>query len=80
MVSTNFKQRSPLNCDIIMKENDVLFAVTVEDLQNEALDRTGRILTDDEINIAQKGSMWGLGDVALVSTYNTIFTEMIKGK
>jgi len=57
--------------------DDIIFQITVEDLQNEAMERVGRKLTDDEIDIAQKGVEWGLGDVALDETYNTIFNEMI---
>ena len=62
-----------------MKQNDdILFAITVEDLQNEAKERIGRKLSEEEICIAKKGIEWGLGDITLLATYNTIFTEMIK--
>jgi hypothetical protein len=59
-------------------ENNIIFQITVEDLQNEAIERMGRTLTDDEIEITKEGIEWGLGDVSLLSTYNTIFAEMIK--
>jgi len=59
-------------------KNNTIFSLTVEDLQNESLTRIGRILTDDEIDIARKGIDWGITDMALNITYNTIFTEMIK--
>jgi hypothetical protein len=60
-----------------MKDNNIIFQITVEDIQNESLARIGRLLTDDEIDIAKKGIAWGVADIALDITYNTIFTEMI---
>ena len=57
--------------------NNIIFQITVDDLQNESMERMGRTLTDEEIAIAKKGIEWGLGDIALIETYNTIFTEMI---
>ena len=61
-----------------MQEDDFIFVITKEDLQNEAMTRIDRKLTDDEIEIAKNGIEWGISDVALDITYNTIFTEMIK--
>ena len=58
--------------------DNIIFAITVEDLQNEAIDRIGRELTDDEIYYAKKGIHGGLGGVTLIITYDTIFNEMIK--
>ncbi|GBU25436.1 hypothetical protein R83H12_02079 [Fibrobacteria bacterium R8-3-H12] len=60
-----------------MKEEDIIFTITLEDLQNEAMERIGRNLTDEEIDIAKDGIEWGISD-AFNITYNTIFTEMIK--
>jgi len=60
-------------------KNEIVFAITIEDLQNEANEKIGRDLTDDEINIAQKGLECGLlTDIDTV--YNTIFDEMIENK
>jgi len=58
--------------------DNVIFQITEEDLQNEAMERISRKLTDDEMRIAQKGIEWGLGDITLVMTYDTIFNEMIE--
>jgi hypothetical protein len=58
-------------------EGNIIFSITIDDLQNEAMKRIGRKLTDDEINIAKKGIEWGIVNSALDITYNTIFTEMI---
>ena len=60
-----------------MIENNIIFQITVEDLQNEAMERIGRKF-EDEIEIAKDGIEWGISDSALNITYNTIFTEMIK--
>ena len=59
-----------------LSENEIVFAITVKDLQNEANEKIGRNLTWDEINIAKKGLEWGLlTDIDTV--YNAIFDEMI---
>ena len=58
-------------------ENNMIFSITIEDLQNEAIKRIGRKLNDDEIIIAKKGIEWGIVNSALDITYNTIFTEML---
>jgi len=60
-----------------LKEDDVIFLVTKEDLQNEATDRIGRQLTDEEILIAKDGFEWGMRSCILDTTYETIFNEMI---
>ncbi|MDR2651503.1 MAG: hypothetical protein LBC68_04205 [Prevotellaceae bacterium] len=60
-------------------ENNLIFSITVEDVQNEAMERIGRELTDEEIDIAKNGLEWGIGGITLDITYNTIFTEMING-
>jgi hypothetical protein len=60
-----------------MANDNVIFQITEEDVQYEAMERIGRRLTDDEVDIAQDGILWGLGDVTLTSTYDTIFDEMI---
>lgn len=42
------------------QNNEIIFSVTAEDLQNEAVNRVGRKLTDDELHIAKKGIESGL--------------------
>ncbi|MGI8951696.1 MAG: hypothetical protein ACR2FN_08945 [Chitinophagaceae bacterium] len=59
------------------KNEDLLYKITVEDLQFEAMEKMGRELTDEEIFIARKGFEWGIGE-SIGIVYNTIFTEMIE--
>ncbi len=59
------------------KTEDLIFAISLEDLQYEAKEKIGRELTDEEIHIAKKGLENGLlFDIDTV--YNTIFFEMIE--
>lgn len=57
-------------------KNELVFSICIEDLQNEAIEKMGRMLTDDEIEIAKKGLEMGLL-TDINSIYNTIFFEMI---
>ena len=59
-----------------MINDDIVFSITVEDLQNEAMERLDRKLSDEEIEIAKDGLEWGLL-TGIDTIYNTIFTEMI---
>ncbi|MDO8436363.1 MAG: hypothetical protein Q7S82_03210 [bacterium] len=42
------------------QKDEIIFSVTVKDLQNEAVNRIGRKLNDDELYTAGKGIDWGL--------------------
>ncbi|MBU2052669.1 MAG: hypothetical protein KJ721_00305 [Nanoarchaeota archaeon] len=54
-------------------EEDVVFAVRVEDLQGEAVQRIGRELTEEELYKASKGIEFGLSfDI------NTVFETAIE--
>jgi len=61
--------------DAINKE-DLLFYVTKEDVQFEALEKIGRELNEDELDIAKEGLDWGLM-TSINSVYDTILFEMI---
>ena len=56
------------------QSNKVIFAVTIRDLQKEAINRIGRNLDDDELYTAQKGIQAGLSfDI------DTVIGTAIKG-
>ena len=64
-----------MSIETIDKE-DILFYISKESLQYEAMQKIGRYLTDEELNIAKKGLEWGLmTDIDTV--YNAIMFEMI---
>jgi hypothetical protein len=60
-----------------MTDNNIIFQITLEDLQNESMERIGRKLDDDEVDIAKNAFECGLCTCAIDIIYNTIFTEMI---
>lgn len=60
-----------------LQSEEIIFAITKEDLQFEAKEKIGRELTDDEIEIAKKGLEFGLLS-GIDTVYNTILKEMIK--
>jgi len=49
--------------------------ITLEDVQNEALEKIGRVLTDEEIDIVKKGMEFGLL-TGIDTICRTIFSEM----
>ncbi len=57
-------------------ENNILFAITVDDVQEYVMSKIGRNLSEEELNIAKEGlENCLLFDIDTV--YNTIVTEMI---
>jgi EAL domain-containing protein (putative c-di-GMP-specific phosphodiesterase class I) len=58
-------------------KNNIIFQITEEDLQGEAMKRIGRRLNEEEIDIAIDAFEWGLCTCAVADIYNTIFTGMI---
>lgn len=59
-----------------LKKKEIVFSISIEDLQIEAMEKIGRTLTDEEIEVAKKGLEMGLL-TDIDSIYNTIFFEMI---
>ncbi len=57
--------------------NEAIFSISVEDLQHEALNVTGRKLTDKELRVAVKGINEGLSfDIDTV--FKTAIEEVIE--
>ena len=58
-------------------DNKILFSITEYEMQNEAQERIGRRLTEDELYVAKKGLDSGiLTGIDII--YETILKEMIK--
>jgi len=59
------------------KQNNIIFSITVDELQNEAVRLIGRKLTDQELYTAQKGIEAGLSfDIETV--FKTAIEEAIQ--
>ncbi len=61
--------------ELINKE-EAIFLITLEDIQNEAMEKIGRTLTEEEVEVARKGLEFGLL-TGIDTVYQTIFSEMI---
>ncbi|MBI2849626.1 MAG: hypothetical protein HYX80_01115 [Chloroflexi bacterium] len=58
------------------QQDELVFSITLEDLQHEAIEMMGRTLTEEEVEIAKDGLYEGLRfDIDTV--YRAIFFEMI---
>ncbi len=60
-----------------INKEDVLFFITKEKMQYEAMQKIGRHLTEEELDIAKDGLDWGLM-TGIDIVYDTILFEMIK--
>ncbi|MEK6828007.1 MAG: hypothetical protein AABX78_01535 [Nanoarchaeota archaeon] len=60
-----------------LQSNEIVFAITKEDLQYEAKERIGRELSEDEILDVKKRLEYGIGE-SIGIIYQTILTEIIK--
>ena len=60
-----------------METEKLVFAISLEELQQAAIEKLGRPLDDDEIQVAKKGLEFGLG-TSIDVVYETIFFEMIE--
>jgi hypothetical protein len=59
-----------------INEKQILYAITVEDVQCEAMEILGRKLNDEEILVTEKYLSYGIGE-SIGIIYNTIFKELI---
>lgn len=60
-----------------LQATENVFAISIEDLQFEAIEKLGRELIEEEIIIVKKGLENGLLTFIDI-VYKTIFSEMIK--
>lgn len=58
-------------------KEDLLFYISKETMQDEAMRTIGRYLTEEELDIAKDGLEWGL-TFDIETVYNTVLFEMIK--
>lgn len=61
----------------LIDKDEILFYISKETIQYEALEKIGRYLTEDELEIAKEGLEWGLM-TDIDSVYNTIIFEMLQ--
>lgn len=57
-------------------DTDLLFSISVADVQSEANEKLGRFLTDDELFVVKKSLEDGIMS-SLAPIYKTIFLELI---
>jgi hypothetical protein len=62
-----------------INKEELLFYVSKETMQDEAMRTIGRYLTEDELDIAKDGLEWGL-TFDIETVYNTVLFEMIKNE
>jgi len=60
-----------------IEKKQLLYILTIEDLQHEAMERIGRELTDDEIAIAKDRFEWGF-EFPRDIVYDVLFNEEIR--
>ncbi len=61
----------------LIDKDEILFYISKETMQYEALEKIGRYLTEEELDIAKEGLEWGLM-TDIDSVYNTIIFEMLQ--
>ena len=61
----------------LVDKDEILFYISKETIQYEALEKIGRYLTDEELDVAKEGLEWGLM-TDIDSVYNTILFEMLQ--
>ncbi len=57
-----------------MKKDEILYSITVEDVQFEAMEQIGRELTEEEMLQFKKRLEYGIGEHMLL-IWNTLFEE-----
>ncbi len=57
-----------------MKKSEIIYSITVEDVQFEAMEQIGRELTEEEMLQFKKRLEYGIGENMLF-TWNALFKE-----
>lgn len=63
----------------ITDSNQLVFSISIDDIQIESINRINRKLDEQEINNVTKGLDYGISS-SLDIVYKTIFSEMIEQK
>ncbi len=62
------------------QNNEVIYPITVGDLQNGAVERIGRKLNDDELHTAKKCVEWGLSSIVDITLKSAIGEAVDKNR
>lgn len=62
------------------QNNEVIYPITIGDLQNDAMKRIGRKLNDGELHIAKKCVEWGLSSIVDITLKAAIEEAIEKNK
>lgn len=64
----------------IKQKTEVIYPITIGDLQDDAIKRIGRELTDDELYIAEKCVEWGLSSIVDIALKSAIEVAVDKNQ
>ena len=62
------------------KNMNIIYPITIEDLQNDAVKRIGRKLNDDELHTAKKCVEWGLSSIIDITLKSAIEEAVDKNR
>lgn len=61
-------------------ETKVIYPITIGDVQNDAIKRIGRRLTDDELHTAKKCVEWGISSIVDITLKSAIDEAIEKNR
>jgi len=76
---TNTQLSDNEKCNLLNSDphrGNLLFAIRQSDIQAEAIDRVGRLLTANEVSKVSDALEWGIGE-GMIAIYNTAFSEIV---
>lgn len=62
------------------ENTEIIYPITVRDLQNDAVKRIGRKLNDDELHTAKKCVEWGLSSIVDITLKSAIEEAVDKNR